>query len=378
MHLLVHERAKKELCDVFATDVERLHFVTDSYVNVWSYRIGKLMPDRLALFTVGAASHFETQIRQRRLAKSLINTCHFDIVHEPIPVSPKLPSAMFGLTVPVVIGPLNGGMDYPPNYNLAGRSERAVVSILRWMSASWNRVLRGKTEAALILVANERTRSALPSSVKHVKCLQLVENGVDLNRFRSDLGKTRHETLDIVYVGRLVDWKRIDLLIEAGGKLIGRMKFQIHIVGDGPVRSSLEKQVQQRCLSDHVRFHGWLSQAMAADMLRNSDVMVLPSMRECGGAVVLEAMASGVPVIAAKWGGPTDYVTEDTGILIPPATPEVFVRQLSDAIFWMAKKPDARAKWAGRSRSRGATLRLACESKGTFENLRRRRRWRKR
>ena len=43
--------------------------------------------------------------------------------------------------------------------------------------------------------------------------------------------------------------------------------------------------------------------------------MALPSMHECGGAVVLEAMASGVPVIAVNWGGPADYVTQETGIL---------------------------------------------------------------
>ncbi len=88
VHLLVHERTKNELRDAFAADIERLHFVTDSFVNIWSHKLGKLLPDRLALFTIGAASHFETQIRQRRIARTLINSHHFDLVHEPIPVSP--------------------------------------------------------------------------------------------------------------------------------------------------------------------------------------------------------------------------------------------------------------------------------------------------
>jgi glycosyltransferase involved in cell wall biosynthesis len=80
--------------------------------------------------------------------------------------------------------------------------------------------------------------------------------------------------------------------------------------------------------------------------------MVLPSMRECGGAVVLEAMASGVPVIATKWGGPTDYITADTGILIPPATPEIFVGELANAILSIATDPEVRVKMgkAGRHR----------------------------
>ena len=81
-----------------------------------------------------------------------------------------------------------------------------------------------------------------------------------------------------------------------------------------------------------MQFHGRLPQSAAAELLRNSDIMVLPSMRECGGAVVLEAMASAVPVIATKWGGPIDYITADTGILIPPATPEIFVGELANAL----------------------------------------------
>src|SRR5262249_46157280 len=101
------------------------------------------------------------------------------------------------------------------------------------------------------------------------------------------------------------------------------------------------------------RFRGRLSQSAAADLLRCADVMVLPSMRECGGAVVLEAMASGIPVVATEWGGPIDYVTRDTGILIPPATPEAFVEELGKSLIGLAKNPQQRAKMgeAGRRRA---------------------------
>lgn len=352
VHLLVHKRTHKELSKAFANDIGRLHFVADSLVNVWCNKIGKMMPDRLAVFTLGAISHFETQIRQRRLAQSLHQEHHFDIVHEPIPVSPKLPSMMFGLSVPVIIGPLNGGIDYPTNYNLAGPLERSIISILRWTSVFWNRILPGKLYAALILVANKRTYNALPSNLKHKRILEFVENGVDLDRFSPDSNIVKREIINIIYVGRLVDWKRVDLLIDACAKLIGRVNFITHIVGDGSLRAALEQQVKKLSLTSHVRFHGRLPHPAAAELLRGSDIMVLPSMRECGGAVVLEAMACGVPVIAAKWGGPADYITESTGILIAPATPEIFGGELADVILSIAKNPEVRVKMGNAGRLR--------------------------
>jgi glycosyltransferase involved in cell wall biosynthesis len=353
VHLLVHERTRQELCEAFPTDLERLHFISDSLINIWCYRLGRYLPDRLALFTLGAVSHFDTQVRQRRMARVLIRDYRFNVVHEPIPVSPKQPSIMFSLGAPVIIGPMNGGMDYPPNYNLAGRVESAIVAILRWASGFWNKVLPGKRRAALLLVANSRTFEALPSNTRHKWIREFTENGVDLDRFHAGRVVITRETIQIIYVGRLVDWKRVDLLLSACARLVGEVSFQLHVVGEGPLRGALETQVRQLSLTDDVQFYGFLSQAKAAELLRDSDMMVLPSMRECGGAVVLEAMASGVPVIATDWGGPADYITEGTGILIPPRKPEEFVKELSDAVVWLAKNPDARAKMgqAGRTRT---------------------------
>src|SRR5262245_30199145 len=85
VHLVVHERTQGELCEAFCTDQERLHFVSDSLVNVWCHKLAKLMPDRLAAFTASAISHLDTQVRQRNMVRSLIRTHQFNIIHEPIP-----------------------------------------------------------------------------------------------------------------------------------------------------------------------------------------------------------------------------------------------------------------------------------------------------
>ncbi|HEX7294563.1 MAG TPA: glycosyltransferase family 4 protein, partial [Pyrinomonadaceae bacterium] len=276
VHLLVHERTRNELEASFPQETERLHFVKDSFINVWCHKIGQMLPSRLAAFTLGALSHFDTQLRQRRAAKTLILAHRFDIVHEPIPVSPKLPSMTFGLAVPVVIGPMNGGMDYPPSYNLAGPVERFLVFFLRHSSAIWNYILPGKRRAAVLLVANERTRNALPSGVKGKPILTLPENGVDLKLFKPAQTKEPDERLRIICVCRLVDWKRVDLLLDACSNLIGKMRFQLDLVGDGPLRKSLEDQVKRLRLEQHVRFHGRIAHTQMIDLLQAADIMVLP------------------------------------------------------------------------------------------------------
>jgi glycosyltransferase involved in cell wall biosynthesis len=263
---------------------------------------------------------------------------------------------LFGLSAPVIIGPMNGGMDYPANYRLDSRFERLAVSVLRASAAFWNLLLPGKRHAARLLVANRRTYEALPATLKGRPVIELVENGVDADLFRPRSAGGEHEKLRIIYIGRLVDWKRVDLLIDACARLADKAAFDLDLVGDGPLRPALEEQVRRLSLGDYVRFHGQLSHSSAADILRDADVMVLPSMRECGGAVVLEAMASGVPVIATEWGGPADYLTRATGMLIPPATPDIFVEEVAKALLWLAKNPGERAKMGVAARQRATTM----------------------
>ncbi len=356
VHLLVHERTRAELYQAFSNDIERLHFVTDSVLNIWCNKIAPHLPDLLAFLTVGALSHLDIQIRQRHMAKDLVGKHNLNVIHQPTPVSPRLPSVIFGLSVPVIIGPMNGGMNYPPDNDIGGRFGRTILLVLRCTSVFWNMFLPGKRHAALLLVANRQTYEALPWNIKANKIIELSENGVDPDCFRVAATKNSQETIRIVYVGRLVDYKRVDLLLDACGKLIGEIKFQLDIVGDGRLRGALEKQVKQASLAGHVRFHGWIPQTEVAEMLRTSDIFAFPSMRECGGAVVLEAMASGVPVIATKWGGPADYLTEKTGILVAPGRPKEFVAEFANAILMMAKNPEARAKIGTAARHRAQTL----------------------
>jgi glycosyltransferase involved in cell wall biosynthesis len=127
---------------------------------------------------------------------------------------------------------------------------------------------------------------------------------------------------------------------------------RLDILGDGPERTRLEVLTVDLGLQDRVRFFGWLDQAQCARQLRDSDVLVLPSLCECGGAVVLEAMACGIPVVATDWGGPADYLDASCGFLVPPSTRESFVAGLASAMRTLAEDPALRQRLGARGREK--------------------------
>lgn len=344
--LLVHGRTQPELEEYLPDQRERMHFIPDLWIHRALWAVHRRLPKRIATFSIGALSHLITQRLQRRIAKRLIREHKIDVVHEPIPVSPKLPSAMFNLGAPVIIGPMNGGMHFPPAYRQRqGTIERLFMTAGRGLASFMNRMLPGKRRARRLLVANERTKAALPASLVRTPVEILVENAVDLDLWRppaetaaSDDGKPR-----FAYVGALIDWKAVDILLDAFAQAHAQTPMELHVFGDGVKRAELEAQAQRLGLGDDVVFHGFTPQPEVARQLAQLDGLLLCSLYECGGAVVLEAMALGKPVVAPNWGGPTDYVDESCGILVDPVARPEYVAALSDAIQRLAGDAALRA-----------------------------------
>jgi len=247
---------------------------------------------------------------------------------------------MYNLGVPVIIGPMNGGMTYPPGFRyLESQLERYFIAFGRWGAGFINWLLPGKRKAILLLVANERTRRALPPGIcRNVK--ELVENGVDLDLWRQTGGMSpeRKEQVRLAFIGRLIPWKGVDMLLEAIASMA--ISIRLDIIGRGPERENLERLVQKLKLQDNVVFHGFIEQERSRDLLAHCDALVLPSVYECGGAVVLEAMAAGKPVIATRWGGPADYLDPATGILIEPRDRKAMIAQLVYAIQQLNATPE--------------------------------------
>ncbi len=261
---------------------------------------------------------------------------------------------------------MNGGMSFPPAFERQSRSIRWVgrlANLVRSLSGLAHWLMPGKLRAETLLVANERTEQALPAGTRG-RVLTLIENGVDSATWITgelasapaideQVGPVR-----FVFVGRLVDWKAVDLLLEAFTRVVRSIDASLEIFGDGPMRAGLTAQASQLGIADRVHFAGWVEQSDCARRLRTTDALVLPSLYECGGAVVLEAMACRLPVVATDWGGPADYLDPTCGILVPPTSRDEFIAGFADAMIRLGRSPALRRQMgmAGLAKVRSGLL----------------------
>lgn len=327
VHLVVHARVRSELSELFPCDEERIHYVPDQALQKIFHTLGKFLPHRVAEATFGLANQLLTQRTQRAVVQSLV--VPGTVVHQPIPVSPRFPSLIYNVGAPVVLGPMNGGMQSPPAFQSAeSLLSRLALRLGRSLANLGNRLLPGKLQAARVLVANDRTRAALPAPLQG-SVVQVVENGVDLSEWAPPACGNARSSYRFLFIGRLVDWKALDLVLRA---LLLTPDAELDVIGDGPMLTPWQTLTETFDLSARVRFLGWKTQAECAQHLAQSVALVLPSLYECGGAVVLEAMAMQRPVIATAWGGPADYLDATCGILIDPVGRTEMIEGLADAM----------------------------------------------
>jgi glycosyltransferase involved in cell wall biosynthesis len=341
--LITHARNQSDL-DVFLSEYrDDIQYVPDTIWHRAAWRFGSVFPSKIRDVLTEIAMKMAGFVPQSHLIRALIRKGEVNLIHQPTPVSPRSPSAMHRFGLPLLIGPMNGGMRYPDGYeDYEDALTRNFVRTFRKLSVAVNWLIPGKRRAHTLLVANRRTQDALPLSHRNV--VELVENGVDLSTWQAPA--TRLIRTDsaapfrLVFMGRLVDWKAVDVTLCAlrQARATG-VDVRLDILGDGSARAALETLSAELNLQDAVMFHGFLPQTECAARLAQADALILNSIFECGGAVVLEAMSMGLPVIAADWGGPADYLDSSCGILVPPTPRADFANRLSLAILRMAGDP---------------------------------------
>jgi glycosyltransferase involved in cell wall biosynthesis len=159
--------------------------------------------------------------------------------------------------------------------------------------------------------------------------IHVIPNGVEVSRFKvsskPQLVETRvsEARKTILYVGRIVREKGIFTLLDALEELrkLGK-DVRLVFVGEGPLKEDLAKEVVRRKLNDRVTLAGFVDEQKLVSLYNSSDAFVLPSHYEPFGMVVLEAMASRIPVVVSDVGGLSELVEDGiTGVKVPASDP---------------------------------------------------------
>jgi glycosyltransferase involved in cell wall biosynthesis len=216
--------------------------------------------------------------------------------------------------------------------------------------ASWSFTMHGPAEffevrahrladktraAAFVACISDFCRSQLMGLVEedHWDKLIVVHCGVDLDEYlppqRSSWPKAA--ALEILCIGRLASVKGHVLLVDALAELhaAGYAQARLTLVGDGPRRSAILQHVRRRGLEAHVTYLGALGQDEVRELFTTADVFCLPSFAEGVPVVLMEAMASEVPVIASKIMGIPELVTDgEDGLLLAPGRTDLITQAL--------------------------------------------------
>ncbi len=171
--------------------------------------------------------------------------------------------------------------------------------------------------ADLVLGVSNKVGEKIKESTGNVT-VETLYNGYNPDKFYSiSPVKEQDGIFKIICVGNLIPIKGIEYLIDALKEVKEKgYKFQCDIFGKGVLQKNLEITCKEYKLEEVV-FKGYQSAEIIAEAMRNSDLFVLPSYYEALGCVYLEAMASGIPVIACKNQGIAELiVNKETGILV--------------------------------------------------------------
>jgi glycosyltransferase involved in cell wall biosynthesis len=279
------------------------------------------------------------QIKAWRVARKLHREVRFDAAHHLTFGNDWIPSFIGAfLPVPFLWGPVGGGQRTPKpllkEYSLYGRFAEFARNCAQGVGRRMLVRKRCLKKARVVLVCNRETQARMPRKYQD-KILYFPVNGIAGEDFNDGLPEPRRNgrQFKVITAGRLHRLKGFSLAVDAFGAFTKKHPAsEMVIIGEGPEEGRILSLISRLGLEDKIRILPWLPRREVLANMRSSDVFLFPSFRDGGGAVVVEAMACGIPVVVLDSGGPGAHVSEVWGIKVAPASRESVVREMTAAL----------------------------------------------
>lgn len=196
-----------------------------------------------------------------------------------------------------------------------------------------------------------------------------IPNMLNLDAFRYKPAESKMQMgFCFVTVGNLLPVKGHDVLIAAFARAVrAHPEIRLDIIGSGQCGAELKRQVNRLGLTNTVRFHGLLPRNEVAERLSQADAFVLASRSETFGLAYIEAMASGLPVIATRCGGPEGFVMPENGLLVPAEDADALAEAMEHMIAHAAEYD--RERISAYARARFSPPRIAAELEKVYADV---------
>lgn len=269
----------------------------------------------------------------------------FDVVHHLTWSSLQGGSRLWRLDKPFVFGPVGGAQVAPGGFRryFGARwwREEIRTMVARHALRLLPTVRGAAKQADVVLAANIETYEATRALGARVELCHEVALPDD---YLSDEYPVRQsgETLEVVWIGRLMARKALRLAVEAISEVPDNVPVHLTIVGGEQLDPETTALIAERNLGSRVTHRGQVPWTEVRDILFSRDVMLFTSLRDTNGMQLLEAMGAGLPIVGLDHQGVGTLVTDSCGLRVPVSTPERVAKGLAQALVRLQEDPDLR------------------------------------
>jgi glycosyltransferase involved in cell wall biosynthesis len=271
----------------------------------------------------------------RTVIAALCQEKKFDLLHHVTFAGYRYITGIWGHGVPSIWGPI-GGMEsidwrllpYRHPLELAVELGRNLSNFIQ--STPTAALPARARRSQLTLVSTLETRNCLDEF--NLSCTLMPTVGLDIADIpeRAFADTPAQRPLRLLFVGQLIWLKGVDLAVEA--LATSRTDAILHFIGGGPFRHAIEKLARKLGVEGRVTFSPRIPREQVIRELFGYDVFLFPSLHDSGGFAVLEAMATGMPVICLDCGGPALSVADGCGFRIPVGKRKDVIASLAEKI----------------------------------------------
>lgn len=326
--------------EIALLNMPNLHIVFVE-VPAWIDKVYKYQPGVYLHYMVWQQNAFKK-------AKQLDQSINFDLVHHVTLGSLQMGTALWRLHKPLIFGPAGGGQEAPKAFKKYfdrwWKMEvfRSITSKL--LLAINPNVRKTMRHASLVLTTNEDTYH-MAQRMGALNAKMFLDTSLPEDFYPERYPeRSPSEVIKILWVGRLFARKGLPLVLEALSQVNPAVKYELTILGDGPMHDFVPKWIQEYKLQGKVNWKGQVPWDEVKRAYTESDLFMFCSLRDSSAAQFLESMAYGLPILTLDLHGGKNLIPDNAGIKVSVSTPEKTVAQLAKAVEQLYYDPELRAQ----------------------------------